>query len=287
MKRVCFALFAIAIAAAACAPSPEIVATAMAQTQAALPTATPPATLTLTPEPPTSTPTEILTPTLTPTSTPDLRVIISLPEDIVCTEDDLPVDGNYSLQPPPATDDSLGASFWSDPLAYVCDHCTNQLIYGTSPVREFISRTKRVDGWLRIFTGENDNYPGFDRLGCYVQQFRTIEGAQLAVQAYALKEIYPQWGFEPLENSEPTIGDVSIWISNTARSGHLVYGIEYSYKNHAVTIAGLNGTKNLDDLYFVAQQILKKLENAALGEGSDITLATPTPRGVPIVTSTP
>lgn len=252
----------------ACAPAPEIVATAMAQTEAAMPTYTPiptsTATFTPTPEPPTSTPTP------TPTSTPDLQVITSNPKDMVCASDDLPKAGIYIQGQFTKLEDLI---FIGSHLA----HQTNDVLMKSNLasirplLEEYISLTGRMDGWWLDFKRSNNGYSGYKVIQCSLEKFQTIAGAQLAVQNYNDVELINYEERHKYLEVNQSIGDTSIAISYV----HSFYDVNgeyfenkfnevvFSYRNYRVTLIG-HGDPKIDDLFYVGEQILKKLKIAPL-----------------------
>ena len=244
----------LGLALVGCAPSPEIVASAMAQTEVARPTATltlapsPTHTPTLTPEPPTSTPTE------TPTSTPDLRIITASPEELACTKRDLPDARNYGMTflgtfPNPYSNDKVvrsGGTLLTDKL------------------ENYVRETRRIDGWQVYYEKFNTTSAGFSVLRCITNRHETAEGAQLAVLKYNDAKIYTSSQYEIIENPEEIVGDISLALSNTWNEDKIHYQLYFSYRNYQLTIIG-RGSANLDDLYFIAESMLEKLEDASLG----------------------
>jgi hypothetical protein len=258
------------ILVAGCAPSPEIVATAMAQTQAALPTETPippTATRTFTPVPPTNTPTETSTPTLTPTSTPDLRIIDASPEDIVCDVSDLPIEDDYYI---PSLNNDPG--YYRRSYTGFSFHYTNKYLAITSANKVYIAETGRIDGWGVTFKKGLNSYSGFPYILCDVESFESSGGAQLAVQKFNSVELYPQDGLGYLKDATILIGDASVIIVNEKhylanRLGeNFKYDlqIDFAYRNYRVRVGGPNRETSLDQLYYVANNILEKLKEAPL-----------------------
>jgi hypothetical protein len=248
MKNLLLTTICLGLVLASCAPSPEIVATAMAQTQAALPADDTPASIpSATPEPPPSIPTE--TPT---TSVPDLRTITAEPSELACTKNELP-DGGSNYVTGRATRRDYNNE-WVIRLVATKDQPL---------LAEYVGETQRITGWWEKFDKADNTGPGFKIIECIVEKYRTAAGAQLAVQEYNKAKLDPRPGYRILENPERTLGDVFVEISDTAYSGYFAYYVDFSYRNYRVTIIG-RGSADLDDLYAIGEAMLEKLMAAPL-----------------------
>jgi hypothetical protein len=277
MRILAISLCLFALVVYACTPSPSIVATAMAQTQAALPTRIP----TLIPKRPTPLPTETQPPAPTITSTPDIRVIRAELENILCESQDFPSGGGYFLPEPDVMVyyyDNNGIRTKGTFKIYHSYHKTNDILISAdnlgktdkAVVQRYLAETGRLDGmWAGFKKGKTD-FAGPTDVICNVESFETNQGALMAVQRYNAAEISDAQGWEYAEGQSPSIGSAVVLLSNKKFAKEGYSAIQFSYRNYRVTISAADKTPskdvNSDILYFVAQQVLKKLENASLGK---------------------
>jgi hypothetical protein len=279
MRNLCLSLCLLPIIFSACSPSPGIVATAMAQTQVALSAKTPhlsESAPTFTPELPTDT----QTPAPTITSTPDVRVIRAELEDILCDKQDFPSGGGYFLPEPDVMVyyyDNNGIRTKGTFKMYHSYHKTNDILISADDlgkadkavIQKFLAETGRLDGmWAGFKKGKTD-FAGPPDVICNVESFETNQGALLAVQKYNAAEISEAQGWEYVEGSPPGIGSAAVFLKNKNFAKDSYSAIQFAYRNYRVTISAADKTPlkeiNSAVLYLVAQQILKKLDNASLG----------------------
>jgi hypothetical protein len=285
MRNFYIFLCLLMIIVSSCAPSPGVVATAMAQTQASLSFTTPQlptATFTITSEPPTSTPTEIQKPVPTITNTPDFLVIKSDPYIYLCDTQDFPNEGDYYIPAPKAIftyRDSNGKkqTFYQE---YI-NHISNDILTmdresnSSHIVQSYMADTGRVDGWSIEFKKGNNSFVGPYTVLCGVESFKTSEGSFLAVQKYNQAETSELVGWEYDEGPHPSLGSADVFLKNEDLekkdlANHVA--IQFSYRNYLVTITALDKTQKeitFDILYQVGLKILKNLENAHLSAPED------------------
>ncbi len=256
-----------------CAPSPEIVATAMAQTQVALSFTKPQlptASLISMSEHPTVTPTEVQKPVPTITSTPDLRVIKSDPMVYLCDSQDFPGEGDYFLPAPDAIFTYLDSNgkkqtFYMEHL----NHISNDILIidkqsnSSYAVQSYIAETGRVDGWKIEFNKGKSNFDGPYTVICNVESYETSEGAILAVQKFNQAETSEVVGWEYDEGSHPSLGSADVFLKNEDLkkqdlANHVA--LQFSYRNYRVTINALDKTQKeiaFDILYHIGLNTLR------------------------------
>lgn len=248
----------VLLTALGCAPSESAVQTALAETQAALPTETPTlaptATATQLPTA-TNTPEPTETPTATPTATPDTRVITMDSRDFLMSKDDIPPEGKYILP----------NSAWISVLS------NDDIIrsWGREEGLEYLDKTGRIYGWAVYYYRTSKTVRAPEEIWHNVIQYKTAEGAQLTVGEFSTAKRVPE--YKIVEENYP-LGDMSvIMIVKTLQDNgeyRITYRIETAYKNY-VSIVGAWGWEKEYDLDFViglAETMLAKLQSAPLGE---------------------
>jgi hypothetical protein len=251
----------------ACTPSEAKIMTAIAQTEAANPTATntitpdPTATQTLTPSAtPTITLTNTATATNTPTSTatPDMRVIAEDPSEFLLDQQDLPLEGKYYT--PNSTWTSLQ---------------TNEEIIsnrGVKEGREYVINTGRVVGWFAYRQRGTRTVRMPDEAGCGVYLYKTMAGAELALEKY-IDNIYnsPFAGWVLLERNIDGLGGAyKVYTKHKIAPGgekNTDIEIHFIYRNVAVNCNGWAYNEDDVTLEFVenmARKTYEKLKAAPL-----------------------
>lgn len=268
--RKWLALILIATLLPACSPSQSAVQTAIAQTQSAL--IPPTAASTSTPIPtPTYTPAPTFTPTLTAspeptiTPTPDVQIIDTDPQKLLCTVQDLPEEGKYYI-----------------PNEYWMSINTNEEVISTRGVekgRDYVISTGRVTGWwaARVRGTRAARMP--EQLTCGVYLFKTAEGARLAMTKYNSVEAYPEDGWKYLV-VPMDLGDTNIVYAryeiDSGGDKNTGYEIQFTYRNIMVSVFAY--AKKEEDvphavLEAVARRILEKLVALPLVDPADAVLA--------------
>lgn len=249
-------------------PSADMVATAIAETQAVIqptvtiaPTDTPIPTDTATPEPTatgTSTPTETLTatPTETPTATPDLRVILTESGEFLLQKDDLPVESRYYLP----------GSGWISP------HHNEEILtgWGVEKGRAYLEATGRVDGWWVYYKRGSNVMTAPEEIFHNIIQYKTALGAQLTVADYNSTIRSSEQGWKLLEDQQVELGDVTIVYilkeMQTNGKNRVWLNVETAYRNYVSVLQGYGWEDEVRLEYLVEIQkiILEKLAAAEL-----------------------
>jgi len=283
---------------AACMPDPvptpytvsdEFIWTAIAQTEAALPSPTatrsPTGTATLTPTPTvtrTPTATETPIPSFTPIQSPtsDFLVLANDPQEFLLSVSDLPLGAGYYIPKYP-------------PLSDGVDHYTNDILktlLGAQSGQAFIDATGRIDGW-RIIFHHNNTVPGMpEEITCEISRYKTNKGARIAVAGTGLI------GWTELEK-DIELGDLHRIFSNSAmftdgagsKKPMLWYGVSFAYRNFSVflRIWGWADTFEFDIVENLARTILEKMEAALPTDPDTAPWVTPEVTPSPSVTNTP
>lgn len=243
-----------------CGPSEKQIQEAIEHTRSAELSLTPSITPTQTETPThtvTSTPTRTTEPTLTatitpqPTPTPDIRIITGDPYGFLLEKEDLPIEAKY-YQP--------GADFTgintNEEIQMNMNGMGNQLV----------ERTGRLTGVFSAFLrgASNANYPNM--ISIVIEQYQTIEGANVALLEYNDTVIFPESNFKILEESVG-LGDHYIVYKNEFPGGGGVnLSSKFTYRNILVSIT-LSGKENqvyYDTILILGRQIIQKLENSPL-----------------------
>jgi hypothetical protein len=253
----------------ACTPSDAIVQTAIAKTQLANPAAT--ATITSTPKPTltstaTSTPTEIPTDTPTLTPTPDLRIVDTDPQKLLCTPKDMPEEGMYYLP----------NSEWTSIN-------TNEEIISIRTVekgRAYVIDTGRVTGWwiARKRGTRAARLP--DELECGVYMFKTAEGALIAMNKYNQVEYHePNFGWRylktELEIDQPYIVEIFQEVDSGGDKNTTLL-LELTYRNLNINVHGYAKIEEdvpLEVLEELAIKMLNRIKEEPLVDPADAVLA--------------
>jgi hypothetical protein len=254
MKKLQVLLFAsISLLIASCSASDAQIATAIAQTQAAIPQDTP----TIVPSPThTHTPEPTITPepTLTPSPTPDLRVFDIDPRNLLLSKDDLQKDGRYYLP----------NSRWISP------HRNSEVIsgWGAEEGREYLAKTGRIDGWIVAYARGTRTVVAPDEIYDNVVLYKTSEGAMLVITDYSSCKD-PDSGFELVE-TDFSIGDaINVCIDKEMQpngKNRVWYRIEFVYRNifHGVTGWGWEDVVTPEFIEDVTVTLLEKLTTLPL-----------------------
>jgi hypothetical protein len=235
LKKV-FTLIFIFGLITACAPSPQLIQTAIAQTQAANPTST------FTPLPPTETST--LTPSETPTKTqtiipsptPDLLLLQLNLKDFLLQLSDIPQDAHYI---------SIYNSLSRTPNEKV----DSSLVIDTG----------RLDGWNIWYSKDYSNGGWYVVLSDGLSLYQTSVGAQLAVTKYSQNTLTE-------EINPPKIGDLTRAFYSIGDTGtQASYEIIFAYRN-CVHIVGDFGWENevVGFTRNIARILLAKLQASML-----------------------
>ena len=248
----------VLLTALGCAPSESAVQTALAKTQAALPTETPTlaptATATQLPTA-TNTPEPTETPTATPTATPDTRVITMDSRDFLMSKDDIPPEGQYIL-----------------PNSQWIRVGTNEEIireWGREEGLDYLDKTGRIYGWLVGFYRTSKVVRVPEEISHNIIQYKTAEGAQLTVGEFSTAKRNPD--YKIVDENYP-LGDVTVIMKiKTLQSNgeyRIIYRIETAYKNYVSIVNGWGWEKefDLDFVIGLAETMLAKLQSAPLGE---------------------
>ena len=237
-------------------PSEYMIQTAIAQTNAVVPTNTESPTVTVTPSF-TPSPTVTLTSTLvnTATPTPDVRIITTDSKDFLLEPSDLPLDAKYYLPD----------SSWISP------HLNEEVIstWGVEKGRDYVIKTGRIKGWWVYYLRSTRAVQAPEQVFSNVIMYKTAEGAQLTVNEYNYTKTEPQNGYKII-NPEFKLGDVSIVLTKeTTNSGgdtEIVYVVEFTYRNYAVRTIATGLKKDLPTNFVenAARAVLQKLEKANL-----------------------
>lgn len=259
-KLILISLVALVlISAPGCAPSESAVQTALAKTQAALPTETPTleptATATQLPTA-TNTPEPTETPTETPTATPDTRVITMDSRDFLMTKDDIPPEGQYILP----------NSGWISVLS------NDDLIreWGREEGLEYLDKSGRIYGWAVMYVRTSETIRAPEQIWHNIIQYKTAEGALLTtVGEFSTIKKNPE--YKIIDDNYP-LGDVSVIQSKKTLQNNGEYRIWYlidtTYKNYNSRVGGWGWEKefDLDFVIRLAETMLAKLQSAPLGE---------------------
>jgi hypothetical protein len=201
-----------------CSPSTQMVQTAIALTEAATsqtetikPIATSEFTKTSIPEPSS-------TPTIKPT--PDLRIIDTDPQKLLCQKEDLPKEGKYYI--PDSTWMSIN---------------TNEEVIsnrGVEEGRQYVTDTGRVTGWWadRLRGTRAVILP--DEIMCGVYMYKTNEGALKALNTYNSLETDHDNNWKYLPDSKTLGVENNIIVLYKTDSGgdkNTSYDLEFVYKN--------------------------------------------------------
>ena len=256
MKKISysFALIYLLLSITSCTTSESAIQTAMANTQAAMPTSTdtpePTATFTLEPSP-----TNTNTPTVIPSPTPDLRVIIIDSKEFLLEKDDLPANAKYYLP-------NAG---WISP------HHNSEIIsgWGKEEGLEYLERTGRIDGWFAYYKRGSSAVKAPEEIYHNIIQYKTGEGAFLTVTEFSTAARNPDWA---ILDDDFSLGDKSIiCIFKEMQPGgeyRVWYRIETAYRNYVSIVAGYGWEKefDLDYVTMVAELMVDKLSEAPLGD---------------------
>lgn len=261
MKKIVW-LIVLPLLFSACGPSPEQVQIAIAETLTAQPTYTftflPSPTLTGTP-----TPTATITPTLTtvptdtptPTPTPDIRIIDVDPQKFLLKASELPEEGKYYL---PGSD-------------WMSINTNEEIISlrGVEEGRDYVIRTGRVTGWWVEYLRGTRAVEMPEDVYVFVAQYKTAEGAQLALLKYNNVETNTKyrWRYETVDRG---LGDkyiVTVYDKITSGGDKDVsYLFEFTYRNYLVEIGLFDLEKYIshDFALLLGEKVLNKLEAAEL-----------------------
>jgi len=261
MKKLIFiSLVALVLLTAlGCAPSESAVQTALAKTQAALPTKTPTlaptATATQLPTA-TNTPEPTETPTATHTATPDTRVITMDSRDFLMTKDDIPPEGKYILP----------NSGWITVMSN--DDIIRE--WGREEGLEYLDKTGRIYGWAVYYNRTSKTVKAPEQVFHNIIQYKTAEGALLTtVGEFNTSKKDPE--YKIVDENYP-LGDVSIiWQKKELQNNgeyRNMYLIETAYKNYKSRVGSWGWEKeyDLDFVIGLAETMLAKLQSAPLGE---------------------
>ena len=214
---------------------------------------------------PTDTPTPVPTledPTLVPTdiptatATPDLRVILADPSQFQLKKDDLPWRGEYTVPSSdwagPYTNDELIAA-WDDPVM----------------ARQYLAESGRVTGYEVYYQRGNTSAPLPQEIGCSVIQFKTAEGAQMALNNYnfTIRDLDHDW---VLAEVTLDLGDASLaeYLDEVDSGGNIrrEYWVEAAYRNYLVECYAWGIMVNVtpDLVEGMVQTILEKVQAAEL-----------------------
>lgn len=244
-----------------CTPSPEAIEKAIFETVAASDnqitnTSKPSSTTSSTFEPSvTITPFPKTTFTPFPTMTPDLWVIDTDPINLLCTKNDLPIEGRYIIP-----------SGWSNKIN------NEKFIRENSNGTEYINNTDRVTGSWVAFYSDTSFAPFPDIIYCGVYMFKTTTGARLALIKYNDLEFVgsrKDYNFEYIDK-EISIGDGGITYIGTNESKgdtDLLLTLQFTYRNLLIEVLGYSndiGKLNVEDLEIIAHQMLYKIEASRL-----------------------
>jgi hypothetical protein len=236
-----------------CQPSEQAIQTAMAQTQAAMPTATQTKILpTVTPLP-TNTPIPTATATIVPTPTPDLRVIDIDPRKLVLQKNDLPPSGKYIL--PDST--------WTSPQ-------TNAEITSEWTVEQgkaYIAETGRIHGWWVDYLRNAGEATTPEEIYSQVVLYSKSDGAQLVVTKY--DDDYFENGF--IEIDAPQVGDVTRAFKKTVNEGGptvVWLDLDFTYRNvyYNVELYGFENEVSMDLAVDIANKLLSNLKQLPLSD---------------------
>lgn len=222
-------------------------------------TATPTATETVTPLP-----TE--TSTVTPTATPDLRVVDTDPQQLLCTMNDMPEKGMYYL---PNSD-------WMSIN-------TNEEVISLRTVEKgkaYVNETGRVTGWWvdRKKGSRAAQLP--EILGCGVFMFKSPEGALLAMEKFNSVEIRwlnKSWKYldRDLAIGQPYIIEI-FQQRDSGGNKNTEIEIEFTYQNLLITVNGsapVEGDVPLEVLEELALKMLERIKQEPLVDPAEALLA--------------
>lgn len=248
----------VLLAALGCAPSESAVQTALAKTQAALPTETPTLAPTATAtQLPTATntlePTE--TPTATPTATPDTRVITMDSRDFLMTKDDIPPEGQYILP----------NSGWISVLS------NDDIIraWGREKGLEYLDKSGRIFGWSVDYYRTSKTVRAPEQIWHNVIQYKTAEGAIYIIDENSTVEHLD--GFSVYDENYALGDKTKIYQVKQLQSNgeYRKYNVcETAYRNYVSIVGGWGWEKeyDLDFVIGLAETMLAKLQSAPLGE---------------------
>lgn len=254
-----FALIVIATLLAGCngqQPSTNAVQTAIAQTQAAVPQATPTVAL------PTETPTPEPTPTFIPepSPTPDLRVIITNPQKMLPASKEMPKEGYYIL-----------------PNEGWMSINTNEEVISTRGIEEgkkYVIETGRVVGWFVYFYRTVRGVLMPEQVGFGVYQFKTADGAALAITKFGSHVMDPN-DYDEISTS-CTFGPVcaDYYTKETQSNGSVIIDREimFTYSNLMLTVNIYGVDTDITDEFINDMVVLLKNKvesNAVYGTAED------------------
>lgn len=247
------------------APSEGMIQTAIAETQAVVPTFIN-----------TNTPVPTLTSTITVTAspTPDLRIINIDPQDFLLKPEELPREAKYYLP----------NSAWISP------HLNSEVVSGwtVEKGKEYLARTGRINGWVVYYAKGTRTVYAPDEIFNNVIMFNSSTGASLFVTDYSYRKRFPKENWEAVDYKIENLGqvyDVERKVRVTSGGDKLIqYCISFAYYNYGVMTCGTGLEKDIvpEIIETGARAVLKKLQNAQL-----VFPPTETPEIVSTSTPTP
>jgi hypothetical protein len=236
-----------------CQPSAQAIQTAVAQTQAAIPTATQTKILPTNTPLPTDTPLPTATATLIPTATPDLRVIDMDPRKLLLQKKDLPPSGKYILP----------ASSWTSPQ-------TNAEVTSEWTVEQgeaYIAETGRIHGWWVDYLRSASKAVIPQEIYSQVVLYSKSDGAQVVVTKY--DDDYFENGY--IEIDAPQVGDVTRAFKKTVNEGgpDVVWlDLDFTHRNvyYNVELYGFENEVSMDLAVDIANKLLSNLKQLPLSD---------------------
>jgi hypothetical protein len=140
---------------------------------------------------------------------------------------------------------------------------------GAEEGKNFVYNTGRVTGWFMEFFSNRRAAMMPKEVSIQVVEFRTVEGAQLALTKYNYAEISAASGWN-YATTIPGLGDKYVVTKRetvtTGGDKEIGYSFEYTYRNYLVTIGlyDLEAYVSHDFALLIGQKVLKKLEAAPL-----------------------
>jgi len=160
-----------------------------------------------------------------------LRVVNGVPFDFQIKGSDLPAGSKFSIP----------NSEWSGRGS------NSEVIggWGVDEGREYLERSRRVDGWWTYLLRGSQTLTAPEQVGCNVVQYETTEGAQIALIEYSvLSNPNRAKGFKFILANEEflDLGEMSLayYIDEMQSSGvmYTTYTIESTYYNYLVSCDG-------------------------------------------------
>jgi hypothetical protein len=200
-------------------------------------------------------------------ATPTL-LIHADPRGFLLRTNDLPQDGEY----------------------YIPEHeqhpISNEMIVfllGDKSGQERIERTGRVIGWRVHFVRGNEVGENPEDITQTIVQYASAQGAQLNLETYNMFGLYPQTGWQRMDN-HLDMGDGTLIESRCEQqqdgSDRVSFSLSFAYRNMGVKIEaiGSNQTSLQEGVIPLAKIIFAKLEEAEPKMGP---VPTPTPGFAP------